>query len=390
MAAIALLSATLFAAVTTEMLPVGLLPQLSAAFDVDEAGIGYWVSAYAIVVAVGAIPLTALLVRFRRRTALLGLLLTYALSNVVIVVAPGYGWALAARLIGGLAHAGIFTVVVATAVAVVPRERAGRALAVVNGGVTMAMTAGVPLGTAVGTAVGWRWGFAGTAAVLFALAAAAWFVVPASVVAHGSAPPVLPALRRPALLRVAVATTAITLGHYAAYTYVTPLLLGSGVPGDRVSLVLFGYGAAGFVGLLLVGTVIDKHPVAALRAAVAVVLTCLLVAVLAGGELATVLAVVAWGAGFGALPTLLQTAALRATGGSDAAPAVVNATFNVGIAGGAGLGGALLAAGAVPQAVVAGALVVLGLLGAGGARTARTEQAHAAVVPTAPSKGNQL
>jgi len=386
MAAIALLSATLFAAVTTEMLPVGLLPQLSAAFGVDEAGIGYWVSAYAIVVAVGAIPLTALMTRFPRRTALVVLLLTYALSNIVIVVAPGHGWALVARLVGGLAHAGIFSVVVATAVAMAPPARTGRALAIVNGGVTMAMTVGVPLGTAVGAALGWRWGFAGTAIVLFVLAGLAWFAVPSSLVAHGAAPPVLPALRRPALLRVALATTAITLGHYAAYTYVTPLLLESGVPSGSVSLVLFGYGVGGFVGLLVVSSLLDRHPVAALRTAVVVVMAALLVAVLAGQALPTVVAVVCWGAGFGALPPLLQSAALRATSGSDAAPAVVNATFNVGIAGGAGLGGALLAAGSGPHALVAGVLVLLGLLGTGAGRGRARGQAHAAGI-TDPTKG---
>lgn len=365
--AIALLSATLFAAVTTEMLPVGLLPQLTRAFGVDEAGIGWWVSAYALVVAVGAIPLTAFLSRFPRRTALVALLLAYALSNVVVVLAPGYTWALLARLIGGLAHAGIFTVVVATAVGLVSPARAGRALVVVNGGVTMALTAGVPLGTAVGTALGWRWAFGLVAALLLLLALTTLRLVPGSLVAHGAAPPVLPALRGRGLLQVAAATTVITLGHYAVYTYVTPIVLASGVSEGAVSLVLFGYGAGGFVGLLVAGLIVDRHPVAALRGAVLLVAGCLVTAALAGGTVATVAAVVAWGAGFGTLPTLLQTAALRASGGSDAAPAVVNATFNVGIAGGAWIGGGLLVAGAGAQALVGGALVLLGLLFTGGA-----------------------
>ena len=87
--------------------------------------------------------------------------------------------------------------------------------------------------------------------------------------------------------------------------------------------------------------------------------------------------VAVWGAAFGALPTLIQTVALRVTDGSDAAPAVVNATFNVGIGGGAVLGGALLGPGPVWQAAVAGGLVLLGLLLTGAARTAGDGQAHA-------------
>jgi predicted MFS family arabinose efflux permease len=44
--------------------------------------------------------------------------------------------------------------------------------------------------------------------------------------------------------------------------------------------------------------------------------------------------------GFGALPTLVQAVGLQATPRSpDAAPAVVNATFNIGIAAGGVIGG---------------------------------------------------
>ena len=44
---------------------------------------------------------------------------------------------------------------------------------------------------------------------------------------------------------------------------------------------------------------------------------------------------VIWGVAFGALPTLTQTVTLRAAGdATDAATALVNATMNIGIAGG--------------------------------------------------------
>nr|WP_246315851.1 MFS transporter [Kineococcus aurantiacus] len=373
----------MFAAVTTEVLPVGLLPQLSAAFGVGEAGIGWWVTAYALVVAVGAVPLTSALARVRRRPALVALLLAYALSNAVVVAAPGYAVAVAARLLGGLAHAGVFSVAVATAVALVPREEAGRALALVNGGIALALSLGVPLGTAVGEAVGWRWAFGATSVLLLVLAAAALRLVPATLAAHEDVPPVLPALRRPGLPGLALATVALTLGHYGVYTYVTPVVLAAGVRLDHVSLVLFGYGAAGVVGVLVAGVVADRHPLAALRASVAVLLGCVVAVVLAGSAAPTTAVVAVWGAAFGALPTLLQTVALRVTDGSDAAPAVVNASFNVGIGGGAVLGGSLLGAGPGWQAGVAGALVACGLLLTRGARPARLPQP----VPGAVSPG---
>ena len=366
-APIALLTASLFGAVTTEVLPVGLLPQLAAAFGVPQSRIGWWVSAYALVVAATAIPLTAWLARFPRRSALVGLLLVYALSNAAILLAPGYGWAVLARLLGGLAHAGIFSVVVSATVALVPPERRGRALAVVNAGITLALTAGVPLGTALGTALGWRWAFGTTSALLAALALAGLAVLPRDPGAGTGDPPpsVRAALRGGRLLAVAAATTVITLGHYTAYTYVTPLVVSAGVPAGGVSLVLFGYGAASLAGLVLAGTLADRHPQRSLVGAVLVIASCLLAgaAVLGTGRATPVVAlVVVWGTAFGALPTLVQTAALRAGRGSDAAPAVVNATFNVGIAGGAWLGGALLALDLRLVLLTGGVLAAGGLL----------------------------
>lgn len=365
-APLALLTASLFGAVTTEVLPVGLLPQLATAFGVAQSRIGWWVSAYAVVVALGAIPLTAWLARFPRRGVLVGLLSLYALSNAAVLIAPGYGWAVVARLLGGLAHAGIFSVVVGTTVALVPPARRGRALAVVNGGVALALAAGVPLGTALGEAVGWRWAFGTASALLAGFALAALAVLPRDDAEPVGEPPpsVLTALRGRRLLAVAAGAAVIALGHFTAYTYVTPVVLAAGIPPGGVSLVLFGYGAASFAGLIVAGALVDRYPGRSLAGTVLVVTACLLLAAVAlrSNGVVVVVLVVLWGSAFGGLPTLTQTAALRASRDSDAAPAVINATFNVGIAGGAWLGGVLLAVDLRWVLVVGGVLAASGLL----------------------------
>src|SRR5580693_569287 len=142
-----LLAAAVFAAVTTEMLPVGLLPSISQGLGVSESQVGLLVSGYAAVVAVGSIPMAALLERLPRRPVLAVLLATYAVSNAVFAASDSYGLALAARLVAGLAHAAFFGVVVSAAVALVPRPRAGRAVAVVMSGTALALAVGVPAGT---------------------------------------------------------------------------------------------------------------------------------------------------------------------------------------------------------------------------------------------------
>jgi predicted MFS family arabinose efflux permease len=368
--ALLVLGAAIFAAVTTEMLPVGLMPQLSEAFAVDEGRIGWWMSAYAGVVALAALPLAGLLRRVARRRALIGLLLLYAASNAGILLAGASGsfsLALLARLVGGLAQAGLFTIVISTAVAISPAARQGRAVAGVNLGLTAALTLGVPLGALAGTAWAWQGAFVAAAVVLLVLSALARVVLPpgertaAPRTPAGAAdsPPTSGA--RP-LLRVAVVTVTFASGHYATYTYIAPLVLEAGASDAGVSAALFAHGLACLPGVLLAGVLADRHPRAALRGAFAVTTGCLVtLAVLPGSTAATFAAVALWGAAFGAAPALLQTIAVRATHGSDLAPATVNAMFNVGIAGGAWAGGVFLGRGGGAPAGVSAVVVLIAL-----------------------------
>lgn len=334
---LALLGVAVFAGITTELLPIGLLPAIAADLRVSTARVGVLVSAYAVVVAVGSIPLTALMMRWPRRRVLCVLLTMYAVSNAIVSGTSSYAIALAARLLAGVAHAGLFSVVFTLAVTAVRPEQAGRAIAYVGAGNALALSAGVPLGTAVG----WRAAFAVASGVLVTLAVAAVVVLPEAPAPRASAPPrVLAVLRRPALATVAITIVVLMLGHYAAYTYVSPLLLNAGVSTRAVSGAFFAYGAAGAIGLFAAGFFADRRLRPALIGAVALTASALVAFGLARpSPWGAVAALVVWGAAFGSLPTLLQTAALRATPDTpDVAPSVVNAAWNVGIAGGGILG----------------------------------------------------
>jgi DHA1 family inner membrane transport protein len=362
-ALLALLAAATFAAVTTEMLPVGLLPSISQGLGVSESQVGLLVSGYAAVVAVGSIPMAALLERLPRRPVLAVLLASYAVSNAVFAASGSYGLALAARLVAGLAHAAFFGVVVSAAVALVPRPRAGRAVAVVMSGTTVALAVGVPAGTALGTALGWRWVFAGSAVLLLLLAAAAARFLPDTPPAPAERQTVFAALGQRRLLLIAAVIALLMLGHFTAYTYISPLLLHAGVVRDAVSVVLLGYGAAGLVGLALAGREADRHPRSALGLTIGLMAACLGGLGLFHATAPTVVIVVIWGAAYGAIPTLSQSAALAAVPAAPAAgPAVVNAMFNVGISGGALIGARELAAGPAPTLALTGAVLVTAAL----------------------------
>lgn len=359
--ALTLMAAAVFAAITTEVLPVGLLPVISRDLRTSESNVGLLVSAYAVVVAIGSIPLAALFSRWPRRGVLCALLAIYALSNALLAVAGDYWVALAARLLGGLAHAGFFGAVFGAAVSLAPAGMAGRAVAFVGVGNALALALGIPVGTALGTALGWRWVFGGAALLMAVLAVLILRVLPShrSVPAHAERTSVLTAVRGRQMLMVAAMTAVVTFGHFTTFTYITPLVRYAGINADSVSLALLGYGLAGMIGLALSSRVVDRRPRTGLRYAIMLNSASLLALALLPSLVPTVILIALWGLAFGALPTLVQAVALRAAPAApDAAPAVVNSMFNVGIAGGALLGAREVAVAAPPVLALTGAVLV--------------------------------
>jgi DHA1 family inner membrane transport protein len=359
-APLALLSACVFFAVCTEMLPVGLLPEIGRGLGVSSSAAGVLVSLYAVLVAIMSVPIAAIAERWPRRVVLAVLLGAYTLSNVVFAVAPDYAVAIVARTIGGLAHAGFFAVAVAAAVSLVDAARSGRAVTVVMIGNALALLFGIPLGTVLGTAVGWRWAFVFLAVVLGGLAGAVVRVLPAQEPPRTAArTPVLAGIRRPAVLVMATVITLLALGHFTLYTYISPLLLHDGVARADVGAVLFGYGCGGLLGLAAAGAVVARRPDGALAADIVLMSLSLVLAAVVASTIGIIAVVAVWGVAFGAFPTLTQTVMLRSAGdATDAATALVNATTNLGIAGGALLGSRLLGVVDVPELGWVGASLV--------------------------------
>jgi predicted MFS family arabinose efflux permease len=344
-----------FVAITTEIVPVGLLPQLSRAFSVPEAVTGLLVTVYAALVAVLAVPLTRLTGRFPRKPLLLATIGLYSLGNLVIAFAPTFALLCAGRAIGGVAHALFFSLSSAYAASLVPPRIQGRALAIAASGASLGYVLGVPLVTSIGAALDWRAAFAALAigGVLAALVTAA--ALPPSTGAAGAAR--MPRAPRRGLVGAAVVNAVSFFGHYALYTYVSTVLLGAGVPETALGAALFLFGAAGVVGLWLAGLVIDRRPRAGFIAALVLAALCTAALLLVGTmTAATVTAVSVWIVGFGAIPVFCTAACLRARALSpDLSAAVNNSASNVGIGLGAAVGGVVFATAGVPAVIVVAA-----------------------------------
>ena len=351
------LAGAVFLSVTSEMIPTGLLPDMSSSLGVSEAQIGLLVTVFAFTVVITSTPLTALTKRWPRHAMIVGILIALGLSNALTAVAPDYGFVVASRILGGVAHGLFWSIVGAYAGHLVPKEQIGRAVSITLGGGTLAFVFGVPLGTFGGHLFGWRLSFAFLAGLMLVGALLVWKLLP-KVERESDARQKrvrgVPRSERPAkparaadatilaVVMVCLVAAVTMVGHYTFYTFVVPFLTGPmGVAAGEVGGLLFFYGIAGAAGLVLAGTVLGRRP--QLGLIVALIVTGVAVAALAafaGQPVIALIAFIVWGLAFGALPPLLQTRLLHTSSAAfrDTASALYTTSFNVGIGGGALIG----------------------------------------------------
>jgi len=345
------LAGAIFVSVTSEFLPTGLLPEMAAELDVSLSTVGYLVTIFAATVVVATTPLAALTRKYSRKSLVVVVLLVIALANTLAAAAPTYEILVGARILGGLAHGLFWAVVAAYSAHLVPKHQLGRAVAITAGGGSAAFVLGVPVGTALGHALTWRAAFLIIAAIVVILAVVVIKFLPA--VDHhvplktGEIP--LPLYKDKSLGAVIVLCVVILLmltGQNLYSTYIAPWLIQvGGFDPDVVPFMLFLFGGAGAIGLVLAGLVTDRYPRRGLiGATVLVMISVFLLAVVSGNTVAIVVAFIVWGVSFGGLPAMLQTRMLHTASFRmrDLAAALQTTAFNIGIGAGALIGGLLL------------------------------------------------
>lgn len=364
--ALAALSTAAFCYVTVELLPVGLLPVIAADVGVSLPAVGLLVTGYAVTVAIASVPLTHLVRRIPRRNLLTALLAVFVGATCLSVLG-GYGILLAGRIATALSQAIFWAVVAPAAVALFTAEYRGRVTAAVFSGGSLATVMGVPAGTWLGQEAGWRVPFLAVAGLgLLAMVGVA-ALLPSTSPGHGNTATGSAPHTRRYWLTIAATAVAIT-GGFAAFTYITPFLTDvSGFAPGTVIWVLLVYGVAGLVGVVVGGAMADRAPHAAMLIPVACLSAALLALYGFGTVQVAVIALVAlWGFALPQVPPTFQSYILRvAPSSTDIASAIFSATFNLGIAGGALIGSALLAETGVRSTFLVGGLLTalaIGLL----------------------------
>lgn len=368
---LALLALTIsaFAIGTTEFVIVGLVPTIAEQLAISLPSAGMLVSIYALGVAIGAPVLTALTGKLPRKQLLLALMVLFTIGNLLAWQAPGYVTLVVARLLTGLAHGVFFSIGSTIATSLVTKDKAASAIAIMFGGLTVALVTGVPMGTFIGQHFGWRETFLAVSLLgVIALIASA-VLIPRNI--PGRAPASLAeqvkVLTHPRLLMIYAITALGYGGVFTAFTFLAPMMqdLAGFTPG-AVSWILLGYGVAVAIGNIWGGKLADKHgAVPALKfiftALAALLLVFQFTASIQYAALATVLVMGVFA--FGNVPGLqvyvVQKAEQYTPAAVDVASGLNIAAFNVGIAIGSVVGGQTVEHYGLAQTPWIGALIVV-------------------------------
>jgi predicted MFS family arabinose efflux permease len=333
-----------FALVFAEVIPVGLLPNISRGLGVSIGLAGLMVVVPAVTAAVAAPLLTLRSSRIERRLLLRTLGVLLLASNVVAATAPNFVVILVARAILGLCIAGFWTFGAGAAISLVRTESRPTAIAIVSGGIFVATVASLPVSALIGNLTSWRVGFL----VAIAISGVALLVQFGALPCLGTgvkveARTLLTVVSRPAARAGLMAACAIFFADFAAYTYVNPLLQQrAGLSGQQVTLVLLGFGLTGATTNFVAGRTVRHHLRATMFAAGAFVSLGTLLIQLLNSEVLVIVFVLVWGAGFGVVPVAAQTwMAQTMPGAVEGGLALFTSGLQGSLAAGSALGGVL-------------------------------------------------
>lgn len=339
-----LMASVTFVGILSELVPSGILPQMTEGLGVEESEVGFLVGVYALASAVAAIPLISATLAFNRKTLLMGLLIGFAVSNIVVGLSSSYAVIIAARIVGGICAGVMWPMIAAYGTRLVPETMHGKAITVIMSGNTLGISIGLPVMTTIGLTFGWRSVFLVLGAVVAVIAVLSYFYLPAvkgETLSRSNSP--LAVLKMPSMLIVLLLTFLSVAAHYGIYTYITLLVEWIDFKGG-ISLALLLFGIGSVISVIVSAKYIDAW------------LRPLIVAMLGIGGISMAMflafkgatgishaAFFLWGLAFGPLVTMYQTAVTRQVDEArDIATSVQSSVFNLSIMVATWIGGMLL------------------------------------------------
>ena len=331
---------------TTAFIPVALLSDIAQGFAMSEAKVGWMMTIYAWIVSLMSLPFMLLTAKQERRSLLIKLFLLFITSHLLSVFAWNYWVLLVSRVGVALSHAVFWSITAALTLRVAPKGKQTQAIGLLAIGSALAMVLGLPLGRLIGQLLGWRATFAviGIIALVVMLILARLLPnLPSKNAGSLASVPML--FKRPLLVGLYVLTIIIVSAHFTAYSYIEPFMLNiSQMSAQTATFILLVFGLSGIVASLLFNRLHRFGPAKFLVTAMGILVGALcLLQPLSDNTYFMFLLVFVWGIGISAVSLSLQIRVLQlAPDATDVAMAMFSGIYNIGIGGGALIGGQVM------------------------------------------------
>lgn len=352
---------------TTEFVPVALLSDIAASFEMETATTGLMITVYAWVVFLFSLPLMLLTAKMERKSLLIKLFILFIVSHILSVFAWNFWVLLISRIGIALAHAVFWSITASLVIRVAPKDKKQQALGLLALGSSLAMILGLPLGRMIGQMLDWRSTFAVIGVIAFIVMLVMWKLLPHLPSQNAGSLSSLPILfKRPMLVGIYVLVAVIIAGHFTGYSYIEPFVMNiSRISPEMATVVLLVFGLAGVLASMLFGRLYAKSPRVFISTAILLIsFMQLLLLPLGHYEWVLFPLVFVWGVGITAVSIALQMKVLQlAPDATDVATAIYSGIYNIGIGSGALIGSVVMnQIGLAEIGFVGGGLALIGLL----------------------------